>query len=595
MDKGIYFGGRKIVKPGAYALVNANAMTPNRPGAANTIGVIGTALGGVPQTIKTINSPIEADQQLRGGTLLDVIRLMYDPSPEVPGAGEIKYYRLNLATQSQLNLQDATPSNVILVKSRDYGVWTQQIRIKVEAGTTAGKKVSINDVQVPAVVEVGDNLGPAFKIQYVGSLFAARMTITKTGDNATQLKIQTQATGGGDPWVDLVTVDLTNPALDTLGKLVSYLDSIADVTCTLAGDQNEPVADLDAVSNQDVKTALYTATANIGAIVYWINSTSQLCTASRVASAVNAPANVAYTFLAGGSEGAAPSNNDWQAAINAFATEDISFLFVCSDSETIHAMALAHCTAQSDVKTRKERVTILGGAANETVDQVIARAQALADKRSVLCYPGIKRRNLTTGTLDTLSPMYGAALVCGMAAGVTPETPLTFKAIRAAGLEKTLSLTDLESLLLYGVLPFEAVPTGGFRIVQGLTTYLVDGNVVWRKLAGVRIADYLNRELRASVERFVGGVADESTVLSILNAAASKLRQLTRSRSNPTGVLTAGVNPDTGAAEPAFKNLKAVFDGFDLVAITYEAHPVGEVAYITVTAGLTPTTIVVKQ
>jgi hypothetical protein len=246
------------------------------------------------------------------------------------------------------------------------------------------------------------------------------------------------------------------------------------------------------------------------------------------------------------------------------------------------------------VKIRKERITILGGAANETVDQVVTRAQALANKRSALCYPGIKRRNLTTGNIDTLSPMYGAALVCGMAAGVTPETPMTFKAIRVAGLEKTLSLTDIESLLNYGVLPFEPVPTGGFRIVQGLTTYLVDANVVWRKIAGVRIADYLNRELRASVERFVGGVADESTVHSILNAAASKLRQLTRSQINPTGVLTAGVDPDTGAAVPSFRNLTAVFDGFDLVALTYEAHPVGEVAYITVTAGLTPTQIVFK-
>src|SRR5579885_1636060 len=226
-DKGIYFGGRKISKPGVYATVNADAMVPNRVGAANTIGVIGTALGGLPRTITTINSPIEARAQLRGGTLLSVIELMSDPSPDVPGAGEVKYYRLNQAVQASRVLKDAGAADVITLKSRDYGVWTNQIRVKVENGSVAGKKITINDVLDTAVFEVGDNLGPAFAIQYVGSLFAARMTVTKTGDTATALKLETQATSGVDPWVTELNLDLTNPSVNTLGKLVDYLDALA--------------------------------------------------------------------------------------------------------------------------------------------------------------------------------------------------------------------------------------------------------------------------------------------------------------------------------------------------------------------------------
>ena len=57
-SKGIYFGARNIVKPGAYAVVNASAMVPNRLGAANTIAVIGQATGGKPQTFVKINSPV---------------------------------------------------------------------------------------------------------------------------------------------------------------------------------------------------------------------------------------------------------------------------------------------------------------------------------------------------------------------------------------------------------------------------------------------------------------------------------------------------------------------------------------------------------
>lgn len=592
MAKGIYFGGRSILKPGAYARVNADAMVPNRPGAANTIGVIGTALGGVPRTITTINSPEEARAQLRGGILRSVIELMYDPSPDLPGAGRIEYYRLNQALRASLNLQDSVPGNVILVTAKDYGVWTNQIRIKVEAGSVSGKKVTINDILDPTNFEVGDNLRDVFAIQYVGSKFDAQIVITKTGDNATNLKLQTKASGAGDPWVTELDLDLTLDAVSNLGRLVDYLNNLADYTCTIAGDPTMPSSYLDAHAGQAIKSAAYTHTANIGAIVHWINTFSQLVTAARVASATNAPANIAYTFLAGGSEGPAVVNNDWQAALDAFTARDVSLIFVCSEDAAIHAMALAHCTSESGVTKRHERITIVGGAANETVTQAVTRAQALADARSALVYPGVKRRNLQTGAVDALSPMYAAAIVCGMAAGVTPEIPLTFKSIRASGLEKLLTLTEIEQLLDKGVTPLEVVSSSGvIRIVQGLTTYLKDGNVIYRKVAGIRIADYLNRELRDAVEPFIGRVADKRTVTSILNAAVARLQRLTRTANNQTGVLTAGTDDD-GNPTPAFRNVRAEFDGFDLVALTYEAHPVGEVAYITVTAGLTPTRIV---
>jgi hypothetical protein len=590
--KGIYFDGRAILKPGAYAKVNADAMVPNRPGAANTIGVIGTCLGGVPRTVTDITSPEEARKQLRGGILRSVAELMYDPSADMPGASRIKYYRLNLAVRAQVNLQDSVPANVILVQAKDYGVWTNQIRIKVEAGTVSGKKVTINDVLDTENFEVGDDLGDAFTIRYVGSKFDAQLVVTKTGDNATALLLQTKATGSGDPWVTELNLDLTQTSVSTLGLLCSYIDALSDYTCVVKGDQNMPTSYIDGHAGQTIKSADFTHKANIGAIVHWINSNSQLVTASRVASAVNAPANVAYTFLAGGSEGSAPNNNDWQAALDAFTTHDVNFIFVCTEDATIHAMALAHCRVESGVSRRHERICILGGAAGETVAQEIARAQALNDQRAALIYPGIKRRNLTTGNVDSLSPMYAAALVTGIAAGSPPETPLTFKSVRVSGLEKILTLTEIEQLLDKGVMPLESVPSDGlFRIVQGITTYLKDANVIWRKVAGVRIADYLNRNIRQAVQHFVGRTADRRTMTTILNAVVTRLRSLTRTETNQVGVLTEGQSVD-GLVEPAFKNVKAEFDGFDLVAVSYEAHPVGEVAYITITAGLTPTTIV---
>jgi|GEM_PF-2454252 len=593
--KGIYFEGRQILKPGAYGVVKADSFVPNRPGPQNTIGILGTAMGGVPKVVTTINDPVTARTMLRGGNMLSCIELMYDPSPELPGAGEIKLYRLNAAVRATLALKDAGASTVLTVSAEDYGVWTNQLRLKVEAGSVSGKKITINDVLNQDVFEIGDNLGHAMTVSYVGIKFAAQLVITKTGDAATQLQVQTKVTGAGDPWVTEATLDLTSDSLNALGEVVAFLDGLADYTASIVGAATLPSSELDAVAGQDIKTAPYTSSANIGAIVHWVNTQSLLATASRQAGAANVPANIAYTFLSGGSEGAAVTNTDWQIAIDAFLTENIHYLFVATSDATVHAMALDHCVFASDLKQRKERRCFLGGAANETVEQTVTRAQALADKRAQLVYPGIKRRNLVTGNVDTLSPMFSAAAACGMKAGGRPEISLTFKNIRASGLEKTLTLTEIERLLDRGVTPLESVQEDGvFRIVQDLTTYLVDANVIWRKGFGVDIADYLNGQVRNAVSRFVGKVGDRSTVTSILNAANDRLKQEVRSAKNQNGVLTDGTT-DTGGIEPAYKNLQAVFDGFDLVAITYEAHPVGEVAYITITASLTPTKIALSQ
>ncbi len=156
-----------------------------------------------------------------------------------------------------------------------------------------------------------------------------------------------------------------------------------------------------------------------------------------------------------------------------------------------------------------------------------------------------------------------------------------------------MTQTEITRLLDRGVLHSEFVPGDGiFRIVHGITTYLKDANVIFRKLAGMRIHDFLQTQVRASVKAFIGTVADKRGISMMLNAVVNRLTQLIRSGTNLTGVLTTGTDAN-GNFEPAFKNVQVVFDGFDLVAITFEAHPVGEIAYVTITASLTPTQIAV--
>ena len=408
--------------------------------------------------------------------------------------------------------------------------------------------------------------------------------------NATAKALRTTMTGGVAG--DKLSVLFTNPAYATVGALVTYLAGLGTYTATLLGDAGLPTIQLDNVTSQNIST-VYIAPASLGAILQAINGVSSYVSVARHNPTTTdaAPAVQAFVYLTGGTDGPNPAYSDWQNALNDFQTEDINLLHVCSSDPAVHAMAAAHCETLSDVMHKKERICFVGGPLGMSTAVALANVAAINYFRVNYVYPGISRINLQTGNVDQLAPQWAAALVCGIAAGLPPAEPLTYKEINVVGLEKTFTLADITALLNGGVLPLEWVRENGiFRIVQGITTYLQDANVIWRKISGVRIADYLASEVRDACEPFIGRPADQHIVTCLVNAVVTRLRELTITDTNPEGVLIAGVNSD-GSAEPAFKNVVAQFDGFDLVAVNFEAHPVGEVAYITASIYLTPTTI----
>lgn len=580
--RGIYWRGSSIVIPGAYAYVDASKMRPDYLSPANVIAAVGVCEGGEPQAIIETTSLQEALDKLRGGNLARAAELMYDPSSEMPGAGKIYFVRVNSAIQST-----AAIASQLNLKSRDYGIHTKNIRYKIETGTTASTKKFTVQHQVDDANESVDDLGLAFTIQYIGSVNNARMSINTTTD---VLTIETADTSS---YTELVSYDLTNVNYNTVGKLVDALKARADLTVTIAKTCDPTMTStlLDAVTNQAIKSAAYTATANVGSLYYWIITYSNIIDATLGASPSGTLTNVGWTYLTGGTEGAAVTNQDWTDALELFTTKsDVKIVYVATETEAIHLIAQQHCADMSDVKEAKERILICGGSLNETVDQVTTRAVNLGDANVTLVSPGIKRYNLQTGVLDSLSPAYAAAIVAGMCAGSTPATPLTHKTIKVQGIEKNYTNTELETLLTYGVTPLQyLIEDGIYHIVQAITTYQKDSNTVYRKLMGKRIENYLKQEVRNTAKAYIGQIGDSTTIISLKNAMATKLDNLTRTPTQPGGILTKGIV--NGEETPAWKNLTVTYDGLDWVQIRFDAHPVGEIDFITVDASFLPATI----
>ena len=143
MAKGIYFDGRRIIRPQAVTKIDDSGMYARGLGGGNTLALVGECSGGEPGKVMYYTDPSYAKAILRSGALLQAIQRAYDPSDSVPGAYLVAAIRVNPAIQATLNLKDAFGNPLIKLTSYDYGVWNNLIRARVQSGSNSlGKKLT---------------------------------------------------------------------------------------------------------------------------------------------------------------------------------------------------------------------------------------------------------------------------------------------------------------------------------------------------------------------------------------------------------------------------------------------------------------------
>ena len=349
----VFFNGRLLVSPATASLVDDSAMRNKNLTVANILALVGTSEGGAPNTAIRFGSPSEARAMLRSGPLLDAVERAFDPSPQTYAPSTVLAVRVNPAVQASLMLK-ATATNIINLQSTDYGLWTNQIKAKVETATNKGKRLSTqvgNDYY-----SQDDVYRDAFSVVYGGAQATARMSIT-----GTTLTLEAPNS------TVVATIDLAT--YNTVRKLVDRINAVASFTAVVldGNDEKATLNALDYASNADVKTATYTATANLQAIVDWFNGFGEgYVTATRQSGVGVVPDNVAWTYLASGSDGTTTST-EWAAAFTTLQSEDVQWLVPLTSDASIHAQADTHCSFMSNV-ARQERRCLVGGAAAQERD-----------------------------------------------------------------------------------------------------------------------------------------------------------------------------------------------------------------------------------
>jgi len=563
----VFFNGRLIVTPATASKINDDAMRNQNLSVGNVVALLGVSAGGKPKTALRYGSPQQAQAELVSGELLDAVLKAFDPSSEVGGPDTVVVMRVNPATQSTLSLLNASAAAVINLTSTGYGLRENQIKVKVEAGTTTGQRLT---VQRGTESYVGDNVARnMLSIVYGGA--QATATVTTTG---TTLVLAAPAGS------TVATIDLT--AYNTVQTLVDRINAVASFTA-VALDGNATLSTLNAldyVTAQSVKT-ISNITGNLQAVVDWFNSNAEpLVNAARVAAVGTVPNTLVTTYLAGATEPAAVSQ-DWTDAFTALQLVDVQWITPVTADASIHAMADTHCVYMTSVG-RKERRAICGMASGTTDAQAIAAAKLINSDRTSLVHIGHYDYD-ATGALVLYPPYQTAARIAGGFAGVNPGTPLTNKNFKCRGLERELRIpTDTDPLILGGVLCV-ANTDQGYKIVKSISTWIQNSN--YNKVeqsCGVAI-DFAIRNVREAVDVLRGQKGNPILLSRAVSITESTLRELAKPEPQGPGVLVGN------AGSPAYRNIVATLVG-DVVQISFEASPAVPANYILVTMYAVPFT-----
>jgi hypothetical protein len=279
----------------------------------------------------------------------------------------------------------------------------------------------------------------------------------------------------------------------------------------LTGSTSLSPALLDQVSAVNIKDpAAGSFTADLNAIVAWINQNSVIISAAENALATGVPDNTASPlFLSGGSEGVA-TFSDYQNALNLLKRIRVNSVVDLSGDPAVAAALDAHCAYMGGIG-RSERdgfVGLLNAAMDDVPSKTEVKAQIVdINSRHVrVTAQAIERFNSDGEKAEFLPPFF-AAVLAGAQAGSPVGTSLTFKSMNVLSLRQHSSWNptdDAEEMITAGLCFAEEIEGVGRRVVRNVTTHLSSNNIAFTEGSVNEAVNYAVYNFRTRLEYAVG-------------------------------------------------------------------------------------------
>jgi len=523
----VRFDGKDLFIPGYYGRRDLSALDVGVATGSRFL-LLGECKAGIPYTATTdypnvlnrvnwVTNTEELKLIVRDGAAYDGALFALTPSshPGVNGVPAVGVIRVNQATRATLTEVDIDANDCIKVDSLDYGLYTNQIRYQITAGTTTGKKLSVRFET--KTVEQDDVNYEIFTLVYAGAGGTNIITIDPVGNLVC-------TTAGPNVPADDVTISLAT--YDTAAEIVAYFNAHTSGTYTavLTGDGTFKSIKLDKLlvgDAIDIKT-IKTISAILQACIDWFNNSSAYCVADHPAVKTYREPDVmaAYEYLATGSEGAAVITSDYTTALaNIAALDDASFVGVMTGDAAVHAVLSTHLTTMSESTGKNERQGCVGAALSAAKATMIAEAKAI--NNNLVGYFGseIKRYN-ALGVLTTYAGFYGACEIMGMSAGNAINFAPTNKMINAIAINALP--VGINDYIKAGIMVATPSSLGGIRTVRSVTTSQAT-NIIANEWSAMRTALYITKDHRTYVESLIGEPGDTTILESVQNRARLRL------------------------------------------------------------------------
>jgi len=466
--------------------------------------IIGTSMGGKPLTLHSVSDKAEAKQLLVSGSLLDgVLHALNGSNTFVPQ--QVFCMRVNAATQSALTLKKGSES-ILNVKSADYGVHTNQLKLWLKDGTT-GKKVLVNFKGNETVI---DNIAKkSFSVLYTGTGTSATCTINATGLTLTS-----------DIATDSLTI--TWEECETIEEIVSRINDTGVYSAVLLDTTpNTAASELDHVTGISVKTTAATFNSDLQALITALESVAYIESVSLAGNSRLVPENnTGYVYFSGATAGTS-TISDWSDAIDELEKYDIQIIATAATDSDIHNLIADHCVSMSTVSKKKERTCWFGTAKNTSLDAALAAARGFNSELVSLVMTGANANNPLTGVAEDISPALLACKCAGIESALGVSNPLTNKAIKVNSFDKKYTDGELNKMIAGGITPFGENDEGELVCIRAMTTYQGD-SLILNERCMIRSVLYMDRDLRKAFNPRTGtnDEPSESSIIATLNDKA---------------------------------------------------------------------------
>jgi hypothetical protein len=442
--------------PGAYSRSN---FVSNEGGGVSSgnICIVGYSELGEPQKLLVFDSANDARGELSSGEGLEGVIQAFTPGNDLIPQ-QVGFIRINPGTQSSRTLQKSS-SDRFTVKSFNYGVPMNQLRLKFSAGTTAGTHKIETEFQ--GATEETDNIEKkSFTIQYVGAGTAAVMTIDATTLSTTV----TGGPGGEDLAITLADYPTISELVEFINNQTAYSASILTSVVTESSEV------LDAVTGVDIDTAVYTVKSDYQAVFDALKANTYLIDVAKEGTVRDLPDyDVDFVYLAGGTSGTS-TTTDYSDALEVLEQEDVQLISTPSTDIAIHVLIRDHCILMNSEEGKKERQFYVGGALNETVEEVKTRNATLNSAFGSNCSPGYYQFN-DAGEETLYAPSYYACKQVGQVSALALNTPTTSKTVNIIRWEKDYKRSEVNDLIKNATLVGGKDDDDQYITVRSLTTF----------------------------------------------------------------------------------------------------------------------------